>query len=380
MRSMRASVLVDVARMEVRDVPAPVPGAHDVLVRVSAVGVCGTDFHIHGGESNFNLDEHGAPIPLTREPQILGHEITGTVLEVGREVRGLRPGSKVVLDQGLSCKSARRETSCEYCATGDSHQCEFYREHGITGLPGGFAELISIPAVNAVRITSGLDPALAAMTEPLACVMHSTDFVARARSRYGFGDGREPVRTALVLGAGPAGLLFVQTLRNVLGFDGTILVCERNEKKRELARSFGADVLAPGDMVEGVLERTRGRRVELLVEATGSGPVFADIPALIRKQATVVLYGIGHGGASLELLNQLQWKEPTLIASIGASGGFDDDGKPTIYRRALRAVEEGVVDVGSMISHVYTGIDSVPSAFSGDHEHPDYVKGVALLS
>ena len=79
------------------------------------------------------------------------------------EVRDLKPGDRVVVDQGLNCNSLGRETLCEYCRTGDSHQCEFYAEHGITGLPGGLAEFISVPAVNAIPIRSGLDFTEAAM-------------------------------------------------------------------------------------------------------------------------------------------------------------------------------------------------------------------------
>jgi len=88
---MRACVLVDVGRFEVRDVPDPFLEPHMVLVAPRAIGVCGTDFHIHAGEFNFNLDELGRPIPLTATPQILGHEIAGVVEEVGAEVADLRP-------------------------------------------------------------------------------------------------------------------------------------------------------------------------------------------------------------------------------------------------------------------------------------------------
>jgi threonine dehydrogenase-like Zn-dependent dehydrogenase len=160
---MRACVLRDVGTLEVTDVPRPVGGPHDVLVRVGAVGLCGTDLHIFGGEANYNTDDRGRPIPLAQEPQILGHEIAGVVEEAGSEVRDLKAGDRVVLDQGLSCVSRRREALCEYCATGDSHQCAFYREHGISGLPGGLAELIAVPARNAVRIESDLDLAFAAL-------------------------------------------------------------------------------------------------------------------------------------------------------------------------------------------------------------------------
>src|SRR5215204_2208341 len=133
---MKASVLVDVGRLEVRDVPKPTISATDVLVRVSAVGICGTDSHIFAGHANYNTDGRGLPIPLSVQPQILGHEINGFVAEKGTEVGDLDIGDQVVIDQGLNCTSTRRTPPCEYCQTGDSHQCEFYQEHGITGLQG----------------------------------------------------------------------------------------------------------------------------------------------------------------------------------------------------------------------------------------------------
>ena len=152
---MKACVLVDVGRLEVRDVPSPQVSSRDVLVRIAAVGICGTDAHIFSGHANYNMDQHGRLIPLTIAPQILGHEINGYVAEKGGEVRDLEIGDHVVIDQGLNCVSMGRTPVCEYCQTGDSHQCEFYREHGITGLPGGLAEFIAVPSVNAVAIRSG---------------------------------------------------------------------------------------------------------------------------------------------------------------------------------------------------------------------------------
>src|SRR5271165_1230457 len=153
---MKACVLHDVASIEVREIPTPKLQPGDVLVRVSAVGICGTDTHIFAGHANYNYDASGQPIPLSVQPQILGHDISGVVAAVDTEVRDLKPGDRVVLDQGINCVSAGRATLCEYCRSGDSHQCEFYREHGITGLQGGLAELIAIPACNAVPLTSHL--------------------------------------------------------------------------------------------------------------------------------------------------------------------------------------------------------------------------------
>jgi L-iditol 2-dehydrogenase len=383
MTTMRACVLTGVGRLELRDVERPRPGPHDVLVEVAAVGVCGTDFHIVSGESNYHLDARGEPIPLERAPQILGHEITGVVRERGAAVRDLEPGARVVIDQGIHCASVRRVPPCEFCATGDSHQCEHYAEHGITGLPGGFAELVAVPAVNCVRLRSSLAPAEAALAEPLACVIHSCDRMQRAAARYALAprSGAEGIRTAVILGAGPAGLLFVQWL-SALGFEGLLLVSEPDARKRELAEGFGAVTIDPRRVrpVDAVLEATQGRRAELLIEASGSGLAFAEIPALVRKQATVLLYGIGHGGASLELLNPLQWKEPTVVLSVGASGAIERDGRPSVYRRALECIESGRVRVAPLLTHRYTGLEHVPRAFGGDAARPGYVKGVVELA
>src|SRR5437588_9621907 len=115
---------------------------------------------------------------------MFGHAISRCIEDVGSEVFDLKAGERVVVDHGLNCVSLRRPTLCEYCRTGDSHQCEFYAEHGITGLPGGLAEFIAIPAVNAVPIHSDLSLTLAAMAEPLGCVIHASDAAAQAQARY----------------------------------------------------------------------------------------------------------------------------------------------------------------------------------------------------
>ena len=375
-------MLADVGRLEVRDVPDPNPGPRDVLLRVAATGLCGTDLHIFAGHANYNRDTGGRTIALAAQPQILGHEITGVVEQLGADVRATsaRPGDRVIVDQGRNCVSAGRAPLCEYCNSGDSHQCEFYREHGITGLPGGMAEYVSVPAVNTVRIESGLDTLAAALTEPLACVVHSSDLLRRAPARYPFLD-TGGVRCVVICGAGPAGLLWLQYLRRVLGFDGLLLVSEPNRVKRALAERLGGETMDPGDsdVAELVQDRTHGRRAELVIEATGSGSVFAGVHRLLRKQGTVVLYGHGHAGVDLSVLNELQFREPTLLSPVGASGGFEPDGRPSTYVRALRLIEAGRIDVASLITHRYPALDTVARAFTTDYAAPDYVKGVLLL-
>jgi len=383
--TMKAIVLSGVRRLEVRDVPRPTVSSHEVLVRIAAVGLCGTDAHIFAGHANYNTNNLGHPIPLESQPQILGHEITGIVDDVGSEVHDLVNGDRVVVDQGLNCVSRRRELLCEYCRTGDSHQCEFYREHGITGLPGGLADYLAVPAVNAIKMESDLDFISAALVEPLGCVIHSSDSVANTRSRFSLNadNSDRRVRGVLICGAGPAGLLFTQYLRAVLGYEGALIVTDPNERKRVLARRFGAtDAIdaTDTDLVEVVREYTGGKGVEYLIEASGSGVIFASIPGLIRKQATVLMYGHGHSGNDLSLLNNIFFKEPALVAAVGASGGFGVDGRPSIYGRSLKLIEQKKISVEPLITHKYTTLTDVETALASDMHSRDYVKGVVSFS
>lgn len=381
---MKACVLVDVGRFELQDVPAPIVSPRDVLLSVCAVGICGTDSHIFGGHANYNTDSSGKKIPLSVQPQILGHEISGIVEEVGVEVRDLKPGDRVVVDQGLNCMSAHRQPLCEYCQTGDSHQCAFYREHGITGLQGGLAEFIAVPATNAVRLSADLDMAEAALAEPLSCIIHSSDTVSRAHSRYSLDAAQKErrIRHILICGGGPAGQLFTQYLRKGLGYDGLLMVAEPNERKRKLANQSGADVVidpSKGDLGDAVRQHTKDEGVEYMIEASGQGRVFASIPQLIRKQATVLLYGHGHGGTDLSVLNSVMFKEPTLVNPIGASGGFERDGRPSVYTQGLRMIEGGKIAVAPFITHRYTSLDQVQGALTSGMNAEDYIKGVVVL-
>lgn len=381
---MSACVLCGVRLLEVREVPRPTISSHEVLTRVGAVGICGTDSHIFSGHANYNLNDHGQPISLDVQPQILGHEISGTIAEVGSAVKDLNVGDRVVVDQGLNCASRRREVLCNYCRTGDSHQCEFYQEHGITGLPGGLADFIAVPAVNTIKITSGLPLAEAALVEPLGCIIHSSEAVEKTRTRYSFDAARseQRIRGVLICGAGPAGLLFTQYLRQVVNYSGLLFVSEPNELKRQLAREFGADeTIDPvnSDLVELVREHSHGKGVEYLIEASGVGEVFRSIPGLICKQATVLLYGHGHAGTDLSVLNNVLYKEPIVVTAVGASGGFDDDGRPSTYRRALSLLENGEINVSKLITHRYKSFAEVEQVLRSEMNQEGYVKGVVVV-
>lgn len=378
---MRALALTAPRQMEVREIARPAPQPREVLLRVGAVGLCGTDFHIFEGHANYHSDAHGRLIPLSEQAQILGHEFCGTVVEVGSAVSDLEVDDRVVVDQGLSCVSRATDELCEYCATGNSHQCAEYREHGITGLQGALAEYIAVPAVNAVKVESDLPQEQCALAEPLGCIIHSSAMLVQAHARYTFG-GERPVRNLLVCGAGPAGLLFTQYLRNVMNFEGLLIVSEPSAQRRELALGYGASVaLDPTQTELGPAARdlTHGERIHCLIESAGVAQLFKQMPGLLRKQATVLLYGHGHHGVDLGVLNNLQFLEPTLVSPIGASGGFEADGRPSTYRQALHLLSSGQINVSKFITHRYRSLEDVPRGFAQDRCGADFIKGVVLL-
>jgi L-iditol 2-dehydrogenase len=378
---MKAAVLEDVGKMVVGKVPDPGLSPSEVLIQVRAVGVCGTDLHLFRGQGNYNLDARGRTIPLTEQPQILGHEFSGEVIEIGRDVKDLKVRDRVLCDQGRNCFSQGRWPLCPYCATGDSHQCEFYREHGITGLPGALAEYIAIPAVNCLKLPDDVPSEIGALVEPLGCIVHSSERVDRADARYCF-EGSSQIRNVLISGAGPAGLLFLQYLRNVKGFQGLVLISDLRQKNLDLAREFGGTPInvTKENLVEAIREKTRGERIHYLIESCGNSIIFEQMPGLIRKQATVLLYGHGHKGRDIGLLGNILFLEPTLVASVGASGGFDPDRRPATYRRALEMVSSGKIKVRQFVTHRYNALEEIHQAFEQDFERPEYIKGVLNLS
>jgi L-iditol 2-dehydrogenase len=167
----------------------------------------------------------------------------------------------------------------------------------------------------------------------------------------------------------------------VIGFDGLLLASEPNARKRGLAVRFGAETIDPTteDAVEAVRERTGGRLAELIIESSGAGRVFPILPGVLRKQGTVVLYSHGHAGVDLSVLNGLQYKEPVLVSPVGGSGGFDEDGRPIVYRRAIHLLEQGKVEVAPFLTHRYGTLDEVGRAFAEEFHLPDYIKGIVEL-
>ena len=312
---MRAAVLVDVGRIELRDIPVVPPGPHDVLLRVTAVGLCGTDFHIFGGHANYHTDHRGRPSRSrsTRRCSATRSSASWTSAAAAcrpgaRRPRRRRPGNQLpqrapadlrVLRVGRLAPVRGLSRARHHRPAGRARRAHHgaRREHDRRrpALPSAHAG-----AHRAARLHRAL-------------VRHVSTRARRATASATRTPNRR-VRTVLVSGAGPAGLLFIQYLRagaRVGRADPRVASRTRSSGglPRRSARSRSIRL---GRSDRGGAATTAGRRVEYLIDASGAGELFRQIPGVLRKQGTVLLYGHGHAGVDLSVLNNVQFLEPTL--------------------------------------------------------------------
>jgi L-iditol 2-dehydrogenase len=133
------------------------------------------------------------------------------------------------------------------------------------------------------------------------------------------------------------------------------------------------------NLIDSVDKHTHGGRVEYLIDACGSAELLRQVPWLLRKQGTLLLYGHGHRGQDIGILNLVQFLEPTLVSPVGASGDLSPEGKPLLYERALDCISTGKVTVSDLVTHTYSTLESVHHALSHDYQDGNYVKGVLQL-
>jgi threonine dehydrogenase-like Zn-dependent dehydrogenase len=267
---MRAAVLVEPGRFDVREAPRPEIGPDDALIRVSRTGICGTDLHIFHGR-----------YAADRLPLIPGHEFAGTIAAVGRDVRGLREGDRAVVDINIGCGM------CFWCRRNEILSCPTMTQVGI-GRDGAFAEYVAVPARLVIPAPEGVPDAVLALTEPVACVVR-----AARKARVSF------AQSVVVLGAGPVGNLHVQMLRLVGA--APIIVADLSEDRCRMALEAGADaaVSDPAVLKERVLALTGGRGADIVIESVGSARLYATAFDLIRKGGHVAFFGLTAPGETV---------------------------------------------------------------------------------
>ncbi len=262
---MRAVVYDEPRSFTVREVPTPSAGPGEIRVRVTQTGVCGTDLHLHDGRFL-------ATFPLTP-----GHEVVGVVDQIGDGATGFAIGEQVTVNPNASCGH------CSYCRAGRFIMCPDLTGMG-SNRPGAFAEFVTAPAAQ-VFSAEGMDPDVAVFTEPASCVMHGMD-VLRPPSGS----------TALVIGAGPTGLLLAQLVAH--GGAASVTVAAPTAFKLDTARALGIDRTyrmdrsdLPGD-VAALRELSGGEGYDTVIDATGDPTVCEVCVPLTRNGGTALFYGV----------------------------------------------------------------------------------------
>jgi D-arabinitol dehydrogenase (NADP+) len=249
----------------VREIDTPDVGPGEVRIKIDQVGVCGTDLHIHEGDFN-------AVFPL-----IPGHELVGVVDALGEGVDRFAVGEQVTVNPNVFCGQ------CEYCLSGRLILCDNAKGLG-SNYPGFFAEYVTVPHLLVFSV-EGLPKDTAVFSEPAACAMHGLETLAL-----------RPGASALVLGAGPTGLLLAQLIAS--GGASSVTVAAPSQFKLDRANQLGIDAVVriDRDDAEGNLARLReasgGRGYDVVVEATGSTKVAELCVPLTRNGGTVLVYGV----------------------------------------------------------------------------------------
>jgi L-iditol 2-dehydrogenase len=335
---MKAARLHAVRDLRVDDVPEPgPPEAGEVLLRVTAVGICGSDLHYYR-EGSLGGDNVDAPL-------VLGHEFAGRVEAVGPGVE-LPVGTRVAVEPGRACGR------CELCEQGHPNLCRHVQFCGAPPFDGACCEWMRYPARLLFPLPDAISDAEGAALEPLGIGLHT---LALAKL--------QPGETVAILGGGSIGLLLTQLCR-VAGAS-VIFVTEPVAHRREAARRFGAtDVLDPSceDVVEHVMHLTMGRGVDLALEAAGAPESSAQAAAVTRPGGRVVLVGIP-ADDRLVLSHAVARRRGLTIK-------FARRMKHT-YPRAISLVASGAIDLKSYITHRYP-LDCAAEAF---HTADTYADG-----
>ena len=330
---MKVLWMPEYERLEVIDRPCPEPAADELLVRVRACGICGSDVHGFDGST-------GRRIP----PVIMGHEASGVVAGAGANVRGFREGDRVAFDSMISCGA------CDYCRRGEPNLCDNRQILGVSCADfrrdGAFAEYVAVPARIAFRLPDSLSFGHAAMLEPVSVAVHAVNLT--------------PVRlggTAMVAGAGMIGLLCIQCLR--LAGCGRIYAVDLDGARLALARRLGADEgLNPRscDVKAEVLERTGGRGVDVALEAVGATDPIATAVACLRKGGALTL--VGNFSPSIQLPLQSVVTRQLRLAGSCASANE--------YPACIELLARGAIELDPLIS-ARAPLEDAPAWFNRLH-------------
>lgn len=307
------------AKFEIREMTFSELGPHDVLVRNMACGICGTDVHIYHGEEG-----SAAVTP----PVVLGHEFSGIVEKVGDAVSIVKPGDHVTLDPNMYCGT------CRSCRMGRKQNCENLFALGVN-VNGGFAEYSVCPDTQCFKLNDDIDFDVAAMAEPLACVIHGADL-----------SEIKPGQSVAVIGTGAIGFLMMQVAK--LRGASTLIMCATNDERASLAIELGADYAINSkkeNLVERIREITGTDGVDVVIECVGKTVATNQAIQIAGRGAKVVLFSVPSPDATYELpLIDVFKKELTIVGSLI---------NPDTHQRAVNLINEKKIEIKKLITHTF---------------------------
>ena len=323
---MKAAVLYGVRDLRLENVPKPEISDNEVLIKVNACGICGTDIHIYRGEWKTNT------------PIILGHEFSGVIADVGREVKGLNIGDPVVAEPNIPCGS------CYFCRMSErNYFCENLEATGVT-VNGAFAEYVKVVASNVYKLPKGYNLDEAALIEPLACCVRGID-----QAKIKIGD------TVAIIGAGPVGLILLQLA--LQSGASMVIQTDMEDSTLRLAKELGADHtinVTEEDPVESIKELTGGYGVDVAIEAVGKPEAITQAMRATQRGGRLVIFGVSPEDAVWKVRPfELYDKELTIKTSYRS---------PYTFQRAVKIAVSGRVRLKTLISHIFK-IDKVHRAF-----------------
>ena len=322
---MKTASVKEPSVISVEETKSPDLGDGDILVKMEACGICGSDLEKVFGQ-------YGQP------SMRLGHEPAGIVLRVGASVTEFKKGDRVFTHHHVPCYD------CHFCKHGNETMCQKYYETNLS--PCGLSEEFVVPEWNVshggvLKISDSLTFEEAAMIEPLACCV-------RAWNKYSY----HPGDSAAIFGVGPTGMMHVM-IAQAKKFS-KIFCFDVNDFRLKFAKKFNVtDSINSTDenRKQKILDHTENRGVDVAIVATSSLKALADAIEMVRKGGTVMMFGVPSKGAKMDLdMNKIYSKEITLVTSYAAS---DKDTK-----EALSLIESSQIDVKQLITHTYSISDS----------------------
>lgn len=319
-RKMKAAMYYGIGDVRYEEVDIPKIGPGELLVKVGTALTCGTDVKTY---------KRGHPLLIKEIPALFGHEYAGTIEEVGEGVKKFKVGMRVVATNSAPCGE------CFYCKRDMPNLCAWSKENLANG---AFAEYIRVPEAivrfNTHQIPDSLSFRDAALTEPLACVVHGIE-----ESNIKLGD------TVVVIGAGPIGQMLIMLAKK--NGASTVIVSDLAELRRETALKAGADIVidpSKEDPVERVKKETEGRGADVVIEAVGIRQTWEQAVHMTRDAGTTVLFGGAASGTQFELdTGRFHYGQLTI------KGVFHL--KPRHVERALKLIIAGDVNTDLLISH-----------------------------